>query len=132
MVFVDTSVLAYAVGREHPLRQPARRFFAAAIADQQPLATSSEVLQELAYAYLPVDRPRPLVAALKIVDSTAMEVWPLERDDVILGIELAARHPALGTRDLCHLASCHRRGVQRIQTFDRALRAAAESLGGSS
>ena len=56
------------------------------------------------------------------------DVWPLERDDVILGIELAARHPALGARDLSHLASCQRRGVTRIRTFDRALKAAAESL----
>ncbi len=51
-----------------------------------------------------------------------------ERDDVILGTELAVRHPALGARDLCHLASCQRRGVTRIQTFDRALRAAADAL----
>ena len=60
MVFVDTSVLMYAVGRDHPLRPPARRFFAAATTDQQPLATSSEVLQELAHAYLPVERPQAL------------------------------------------------------------------------
>ena len=129
MVFIDTSVLMYAVGREHPLRSPARSFFAAATADRQPLATSSEVLQELAHAYLPVERTRALAAALGIVDRTGMEVWPLERDDVILGIELSARHPGLGARDLCHLASCQRRGVTRIQTFDRALKAAADSLG---
>ncbi|MDE2875204.1 MAG: type II toxin-antitoxin system VapC family toxin [Gemmatimonadota bacterium] len=128
MVFVDTSVLMFAVGRDHPLRSPARRFFAAATADRQPLATSSEVLQELAHAYLPVERMQALAAALRIVDRTRMEVWPLERDDVILGIDLATRHPALGARDLCHLASCQRRGVTRIQTFDRALRAAADSL----
>ena len=128
MVFVDTSVLMYAVGREHPLRTPARRFLAEATADQQPLATSSEVLQELAHAYLPVERTRALAAALRLVDRTRMEVWPLERDDMTLGIELAVRHPALGARDLCHLASCQRRGVTRIQTFDRALRAAADSL----
>ena len=129
MVFVDTSVLMYAVGRDHPLRPPARRFFAAATTDQQPLATSSEVLQELAHAYLPVERTQALAAALRIVDRTRMEVWPLERDDVVLGIELAARHPALGARDLCHLASCQRRSVTRIRTFDRALKAAADSLG---
>lgn len=128
MIFVDTSVLMYAVGRDHPLREPARRFFAAATTDQQPLATSSEVLQELAHAYLPVERSQALAAALRIVDRTRMEVWPLERDDVILGIELAARHPGLGARDLCHLASCQRRGGARIQTFDRGLRAAADSL----
>ena len=129
MVFVDTSVLMYAVGRDHPLRAPARRFFAEAATDQRPLATSSEVIQELAHAYLPVERFQALGAALRIVDRTRMEVWPLERDDVILGIELAARHPELGARDLCHLASCQRRGVTRIRTFDRTLRAAADSLG---
>ena len=128
MVFVDTSVLMYAVGRKHPLRPTARRFFAEATRDQQPLAASSEVLQELAHAYLPVERMRALAAALQIVDRTRMEVWPLERDDVVLGIELAVRHPGLGARDLCHLASCQRRGVTRIKTFDRALRAAADSL----
>ncbi len=128
MIFVDTSVLMYAVGREHPLRPTARRFFAEATTDQQPLATSSEVLQELAHAYLPVERPRALAAALRLVDRTRMEVWPLERDDVVLGFELAVRHPGLGARDLCHLASCQRRGVTRVRTFDRALRAAANSL----
>ena len=128
MVFVDTSVVMYAVGRNHPLRPPARSFFAAATADRQPLATSSEVLQELVHAYLPVERTQALAAALLLIDRTRTEVWPLERDDVILGIELAGRYPALGARDLCHLASCQRRGVTRIQTFDRALKAAAESL----
>ena len=128
MVFVDTSVVMYAVGRSHPLRPPARSFFAAAMTDRQPLATSSEVLQELAHAYLPVERMQALAAALLLIDRTRTEVWPLERDDVTLGIELAGRHPALGARDLCHLASCQRRGVTRIQTFDRALKAAAESL----
>ncbi|MXV96128.1 MAG: type II toxin-antitoxin system VapC family toxin [Gemmatimonadetes bacterium] len=127
MVFVDTNALMYAVGREHPLRQPARRFFADAAMNQQPLATSSEVLQELVHAYLPVDRARALAAALQIVERTRMEVWPLEREDVILGIELAARHPTLEARDLCHLASCQRRGVTRIQTFDRGLKAYGSS-----
>ena len=129
MVFVDTSVLMYAVGRDHPLRPAARRFFAAATRGQRRLATSAEVLQELAHAYVPVGRTRALAAALRIVDRTGMEVWPLESDDVTLGIELAARHPGLGARDLCHLASCQRRGVTRVQTFDRVLKAAAESLG---
>ena len=129
MIFVDTSVLMYAVGKEHPLRQPARRFFAAAATDQQPLATSSEVLQELAHAYLPVERTDALAAALRLVDRTGMDVWPVEREDVLLGIELATLHPALGARDLCHLASCQRRGVTSIRTFDRVLSVAAESLG---
>ena len=128
IIFVDTNVLMYAVGRDHPLRQAARRFFATATKDGLPLATSAEVMQELVHAYLPVSRTRALAAAGQLISRCRIAVWPLEREDVMLGIELAALHPGLGARDLCHLASCQRRGVTRIQTFDRALRAAAATL----
>ncbi len=127
-IFVDTNVLMHAVGRDHPLRLEARRFLAAATKDGLPLATSAEVMQELAHAYLPVSRTRALAAALQLVRRARIQVWPLEREDVTLGIDLAVRHPGLGARDLCRLASCQRRGVTRIRTFDRALDAAAKSL----
>ena len=57
MIFVDTNLFIYAVGRPHPLRGPARAFFAESI----------------------------------------------------------------GQRGLCHLASCLRRGVGEIKTFDQTL-----------
>ena len=31
MIFVDTNVIMYAVGREHPLRKPAQKFFENAV-----------------------------------------------------------------------------------------------------
>jgi predicted nucleic acid-binding protein len=58
MIFVDTNVLAYAVGRSHPLQEPARAraFFAESLTSQERLVTSAEVLQELLHMYLPVRR----------------------------------------------------------------------------
>ncbi len=56
MIFVDTNVFMYAVGRQHPLRDTAREFFAESIRNETPLCTSAEVIQELAHAYLPVAR----------------------------------------------------------------------------
>ena len=56
MIFVDTNVFMYAVGRDHPLRRPAREFFEASLEVGDRLVTSAEVLQELMHAYLPVDR----------------------------------------------------------------------------
>jgi uncharacterized protein len=53
-------------------------------------------------------------------------VWPVERDDGQLARSLVAKHPALGARDLLHLASCRRRDVRQVKTFDRALAAAFE------
>jgi predicted nucleic acid-binding protein len=120
VIFVDTNVFMYAVGREHPLRERARRFFLQS-RDKEPLATSAEVMQELVHAYLPVGRLETLDAALLLVESSVAEIWPIEAEDVRTAIVLIARYPELGSRDLIHLACCRRRNAASIQTFDRAL-----------
>lgn len=123
MIFVDTNVFMYAVGRSHPLQVEARAFFENALNTNEPLTTSAEVLQELLHAYLPVGRIETLDAALSLADSRISTVWPLEPEDVSLARLLLDRYAALGARDLLHLACCKRRGVTRIKTFDRKLAA---------
>lgn len=125
MIFVDTNVLMYAVGRAHSLRDEARRFFGERLESRDPLVTSAEVLQELLHAYPPVQRLATLDAAFALADSRIREVWAVEADDVRLARALAGRYPALRARDLLRLACCKRRGVTEIKTFDRALGAAA-------
>lgn len=124
MTFVDTNVVMYTVGRPHPLREPAREFFADAAEHRKPLCTSAEVLQELVHAYLPVQRESTLDSAMALIAEAGVEVWPLESEDVHLAWRLRLRFPTLAARDLCHLASCRRRGVTDIKTFDRAFAAA--------
>jgi hypothetical protein len=124
MTFVDTNVVIYAVGRAHPLKAEARRFFDETLVDRTPLATSAEVLQELMHAYLPVARLETLDAALELVESRVGTVWSVEAEDVQLARSLVGAHGELGARDLLHLACCRRRGVEEIKTFDRSLAAA--------
>lgn len=121
MIFVDTNVFMYAVGRRHPLRDAAREFFAECVRNETPLCTSAEVVQELMHVYLSVARLRTLDRALALAARARVEVWPLEPEDVTLAGQLHEQHPALGARDLCHLASCRRRGVREVRTFDQAL-----------
>lgn len=121
MIFVDTNVVMYAVGRSHSLREPARRVFREAAREQQPLVTSAEVLQELLHAYLPVGRFAALDAALALVEGAVREIWPVDAADVRLARRLAGEHRNLGARDLIHLAACRRRGVREIRTFDHHL-----------
>ncbi len=121
MTFVDTNVFMYCVGRAHPLKESAREFFTVAIGQQEPLCTSAEVLQELAYCYLTVSRRETLDAALSLIVRAKFEVWPLESEDVHLAFRLYEQFPSLSARDLCHLASCQRRNVNRIKTFDKGL-----------
>lgn len=107
MIFVDTNVLTYAVGRPHPLKAEARSFFPKSVENRQARpATSAEVLQELLHAYLPVGRLDTLAAALELARRITDEIWPLEPDDVWRAHKLAAEYPALGAGDLVH----HRRG----------------------
>lgn len=130
MIFVDTNVFMYAVGRPHPLRDAARGFFADCVLDETPLCTSAEVVQELAHAYLPVVRLQTLDRALSLITRARVEVWPLEYEDVTLARQLQELYPTLGARDLCHLASCRRRGVREVRTFDQALGAIAGAITG--
>ena len=66
MIFVDSNVFIYAVGRPHPLRNEAQDFFLETSKTGKRLATSAEVLQELLHVYLPVSRLETLGAALKL------------------------------------------------------------------
>ncbi len=126
MIFVDTNVFVYAVGRPHPLRDPARRILLEAAAEAEALVTSCEVLQELLHIYLPVERLDTLDKAWTLATSRTVDIWPIEQDDLALARSSITRHPELSARDLLHLACCRRRGIERIHTFDRALRASVE------
>jgi uncharacterized protein len=124
MIFVDTNVFMYAVGRPHPLRDPARTFFEEAVTVSETiLCTSAEVLQELLHAYLPVGRHATLDAALALARGTMETIWSLDEEDVELARALIDTHPGLGARDLLHVACCQRRCVKRVKTYDRALAA---------
>ena len=119
MIFVDSNVFMYAVGRPHALQTQAQQFFVEANRQGMPLCTSAEVMQELAHAYLPTGRLQTYDAALALIASAGIEVWPLEDADVSLARRLHEEYPTLQARDLCHLASCRRRGVREIKTFDQ-------------
>ena len=117
----------YAVGREHPLKRVSRESFDRAAINGDSLVTSAEVLQELGHAYLPVNRLSELDSALSLLSRFDIEVWPLEADDVTLAWQLHEDYPYLSARDLCHMASCRRRGVRDVMTFDQSLRGAFSS-----
>jgi predicted nucleic acid-binding protein len=124
VIFVDSNLFVYAVGRQHPLRDEARAFFTAAGKEGTPLVTSAEVLQELLHIYLPVQRISTLDAALELASRSVDRIFPVEAADVAQARTLLDEHPALAARDLLHLAVCRRHSVAEIKTFDRGLNAA--------
>jgi uncharacterized protein len=121
MIFVDSNVFIYAVGRPHPLREEAQRFFVRSKKEGKRLVTSAEVLQELLYIYLPVKRMETLDAALELATQGINYIFPIDSETVLHARNLADSYPELTARDLLHLAVCQINHIREIKTFDRNL-----------
>ena len=124
MIFVDSNVFIYAVGRPHPLRDEAQSFFIESRGESKRLVTSAEVLQELLHVYLPVGRMETLDAALKLATLGIDHIIQIDSDTVLFARNLADRLPELTARDLLHLAVCKTNKIEELKSFDRSLVAA--------
>lgn len=121
MIYVDSNVFIYAVGRPHPLRAEAQDFFISSRESGKKLVTSAEVLQELLHVYLPVGRIETLDAAMELATRGTDSIIPIEAECVVHARHLADRYPALSARDLLHLAVCQLKKIKDLKTFDRGL-----------
>lgn len=124
MIFVDSNVFIYAVGRPHPLREEAQNFFIDAIKNEKRLVTSAEVLQELIHIYLPVNRLDTLDAALTLAVEGVEKLLPVDMEEVIHARNLISKNPSLSARDLLHIATCQLNNINEMMSFDRKLNAA--------
>ena len=91
----------------------------------------SEVLQELLHFYLPARSISRLFDAAMVRSCQRKRISRSGRSNARMSnspVSWPATYPRLQARDLCHLASCRRRGVRELKTFDRALDAAAPGL----
>lgn len=125
--FLDTSVLMYAAGTEHRLKEACVRIVDGigdgAIRD---VVTSAEVVQEIVHRYLSIGQPeiaRDL--ATRTLDLLA-PVLPITHALMRRVPDLAARYPGLAARDLIHIATCIHDGIPEIISADRGLDRVAE------
>jgi len=124
MIFVDSNIFIYAVGRPHPLKAEAQNFFIESSRKGKRLVTSAEVLQELLHVYLPVRRIETLDTAMELATQGVDQVLPIDTAAVLHARNLVNQHPGLTARDLVHLAVCHQHKVKELKTFDRNLHTA--------
>ena len=121
MILLDTSVLVYAVGEEHPLRGPCRELVAA-IGDGRVAATTTvEVLQEFAHVRV---RRRGRVDASELTERFSALLAPLvspDADDLTRGLREFREHEALGAFDAVLAAVVLRREyLTGLASADRA------------
>jgi predicted nucleic acid-binding protein len=106
----------YVAGRDHPLREPARRFLARVRAGEVEACTSTEVLQEILYRYAGLKRLDLARTVYDLFVQLCPVVFPVTLADTdrakgLLGI--------LGARDAIHAAVMLNHDIRLIATFDR-------------
>jgi predicted nucleic acid-binding protein len=118
MIFVDSNIPMYLVGAAHPHKADAQRLLEAAIAAEQRLVTSAEVLQEILHRYVAIDRRQGIQPAFDALLGVVDEVLSVTRADVERAKDIVLGAPELSARDALHAAVMERERISRIMSFD--------------
>ncbi len=126
MIVLDTTVLVYAVGERHELREPSQQLLRA-IGDGALQATSTpEVIQEFVHVRA---RRRDREDASALGTAYCELLAPLmlvDEDDLRMGLALYERRNGLGCFDAVLAAAARRRGAAALVSADRAFAAVPE------
>ena len=121
MILVDTTVLVYALGSDHPLRDPCRDAVAA-IGDGRLTATTTvEVIQE--FTHVRARRRGRDEAASRAADYATVfaPLTTIDVDDLAEGLALFRRHDRIGAFDAILAAAAMRREhITGVMSADRA------------
>lgn len=125
MIILDTTVLAYAVGDQHPLRDPCRRLLTAHANGTIEATTTVEVLQEFAHVRAR-RRTREDAANLTRLYSVALDPIVTTAADLDAGLSLFEHHPELGAFDAVLAAVALAHGADALVSADGAFAAVPE------
>ena len=117
-VFIDSNVPMYVAGREHPLREPSRRFLARVQAGELEGCTSTEVLQEILYRYVGLRRPDLAVEVYDLFVGLCSTVFPVTLADTDRARDLVRAGTLTSMRDLVHAAVMLNNELTKIASFD--------------
>lgn len=120
MIVLDTTVLVYATGAEHPLRAPCRRVVQAVGEGRLAATTTAEVIAELVAVR---GRRRPRADAVEVGRRFTELLSPLASPDeevALSALDLYERHPRLGSLDAVLAALVLRKGYAALVSASRA------------
>ena len=117
MILLDTTVLSYAVGGDHPLREPCRRLLAAQQAGTVDAATTVEAIQEFTHIQSR-RRERREAATLARDYAASLQLLQSTPADLDLGLRLFERHPAIGMFDAMLAAVALNHGAHALISAD--------------
>jgi hypothetical protein len=120
VLFLDANILMYAVGKEHPYREPCRAILRQIALDELIVVTNVEVLQELLHRYRSLRKPELASALYAATKDLCEEVFAVTGSDLDRAHEILRASPSdLSVRDAVHAATALRRGIEVILSTDQ-------------
>ena len=118
MIFIDSNIPMYLVGKPHPHKADAQRLLEKLISDRERLVTDAEVLQEILHRYVGIRRRDAIQPAFDALLGIADQVLPVDAAAASRAKDIVLGHKQLSARDALHLAIMEQHGIERVLSFD--------------
>jgi len=125
-VFLDTAIIMYAAGAQHPHKQPCADILSRVGAGELNAVISAEVIQELAHRFVHAGKSSRASELTRNALDLFAPVIPITQSVVARLPGLIDRYRALEARDLIHVATCLEERIEVIVSPDRAFDAVHE------
>ena len=118
MIFVDSNIPMYLIGRAHPHKVDTQRLLEQLTSERRRLVTDAEVLREILHRYSAVGLHDAIQPAFDALLAVVEQVFPVQTTSVERAKEIVLSRRRLSARDALHLAVMEEQGVKEILTFD--------------
>lgn len=124
-LFIDTAVIMYAAGSEHPLKRPSQEILRLVADGELDAVTSVEVVQEIIHRFVALRRPAHGARIARDALDLFAPVLPITHATMRRMPDLVEQYDGLAARDLLHVATCLEEGIDEIVSPDRGFDAVA-------
>ena len=119
LILIDANVLMYAVGAEHPHKQPCVRLLERIGAGEVEAVVDAETLQELLHRYRSLNRWSEAERLYGLTRRLFPQIVSITGETLDAAKLLMSRHPHLAARDAVHAAAVHLNDLTAICSYDR-------------
>lgn len=109
----------YAVGTDHPLKQPCVRILEMIAKRRMQAVTDAEVLQELLHRYTAIGQRKRAVEVCNLFIKVVPDIFPVTSIIMEKALELHLKLPQLQARDSLHAAIILDHDIPYIVSADR-------------
>ncbi len=118
MIFIDTNVIMYAAGREHPYKSPCLNVIKNILMGEITAVTDVEALQEILYRYWHIGELSKGIQLFNDFMETVPTVLDVRKQDILRARDLLKKYPRITPRDAVHGAVMLNHKIRSIISAD--------------